>query len=575
MNKIKNLFLKIKNIFLAHKIIWTILLLVLGVGVFFFFKNYSGNDADTKYFFSKVKKDSIAVTVTGTGQISAYTQFDIKPKVSGDVVYVGVANGQNVKTGSLILQLDTTSAEKNLRDLEINLENARIALEKLKGPDSLEKPRNKEDAEQDLVKTYDDGFNEVSNAFLKLPTIMSGLQAILIGSDKTLGGGGQSNLDYFAGSVLLYDENATKYKDDALLKYQKARKDYDQNFLDYKATSRFDSVNKIEVLIDQTYNTTKTVAEAVKSASNLLQFHSDKLVEHNLKPQSLVDTYLFNLSGYTGDSNSLLLSLLGIKNSIKSAKDAILNSDLDLRTQELSLKQKENSYLDAKEDLADYYVRAPFSGVITNLDTKKFDSVSSGSAVATLITDKKIATISLNEVDISKVKVGQEVDLTFDAIADLVVKGEVSEVDSIGTVSQGVVSYDVSISFESEDSQIKPGMSVSASIVTDKKLDVLVLPSGAIKTRQNGDSYVETFDGIDEKSSIRSGYTSSDKPVQTVVEVGLTNDTQAEILGGLVEGQMVISRTVSGSSSNSSSNTTSSSRTGGGQSILGGTFRMR
>jgi HlyD family secretion protein len=552
--------ISIKKFIFLHKILSIFILIVLSVSGYYTYKHFYPTVTETKYFFSKVKVGDLSVSISGSGQVSASTQMDIKPKVGGDLVYIGVFNGQYVKAGTLIAQIDSGDAEKNVRDAEVALESAKITLEKLKGPDNLSVARNKEQAEQDLSRAYDDGFNTVSNAFLKLPSVMSGLQTILYGNETTLGGG-QSNYDYYAGSVFSFDENVTKYKDDALAKYKQARKDYDQNFLDYKEVSRFDGLSKIEAVINQTYDTTKTIAEAVKSTSNFLQFHSDKLTEHNLKPQTIVNTYLSNLNSYTGDTNTYLLDLLNIKNTIKSSKDAVLNSDLDLRSQQLAVKQKENALTDAKEQLKDYYVRAPFDGTIANISLKKYDSVSSATVIAKLLTQKKIATVSLNEVDVSKIKNGQDVVLTFDAISDFSVKGKVADIDSIGTVSQGVVTYNVQIAFDSNDIRIKPGMSVSASIITETKNSVLIIPNGAIKVKANGSSYIENFvTQIDEKTA-RSGYSTSEKPVQVEVETGLSNDSFTEIVDGLKEGDQIVVRS---SAPTTATKTTTTSLFGGG-----------
>ena len=158
------------------------------------------------------------------------------------------------------------------------------------------------------------------------------------------------------------------------------------------------------------------------------------------------------------------------------------------------------------------------------------------------------ANISLNEVDVAKVKVGQRVTLTFDAVEDLEITGEVAEVDAIGAVSQGVVSYNVKIVFDIQDNRIKPGMSVSAAIVLSSKPDVLLAPNGAIKT-QNNLTYVEAL--------------VNGAPERRTVTVGSSNDTQTEILTGLTEGEAVITQTIiSGASAAVSTQSATAGRTG-------------
>ncbi|MEK7122186.1 MAG: efflux RND transporter periplasmic adaptor subunit, partial [Patescibacteria group bacterium] len=277
-------------------------------------------------------------------------------------------------------------------------------------------------------------------------------------------------------------------------------------------------------------------ADAVKSANNLIQFYEDKLAEKNLKPETLANTFLSSLNTYTGQTSSHLIDLLNIKNGIENDKDAILNSDLDVRTQELAVKQRENVLLDAKEKLADYFVRAPFGGVIAQLQLEKGDSISPSTVLGTLITKQKLAEISLNEIDAARIKTGQKATLTFDAIPELSISGEVAEIDAIGTVSQGVVTYGVKIGFDTQDERVKTAMSVSAAIITDIKQNVLFVPNSAVK-QQNDAYYVEIFAG------------ETEAPRRQIVQTGLANDTVTEIISGLNEGDTVVARTIQSTSS--------------------------
>src|SRR6185437_11334418 len=88
------------------------------------------------------------------------------------------------------------------------------------------------------------------------------------------------------------------------------------------------------------------------------------------------------------------------------------------------------------------------------------------------------------------VKAGQKAELTFDAIEGLTLSGTVAEVDSVGTVSQGVVTYDVKISFDKQDPRVRPGMTVDAAITADSKENALIVPSSAVETAA-GRSFVE------------------------------------------------------------------------------------
>jgi HlyD family secretion protein len=533
--------------------------------------------------------------VSGTGQVASGEDIELKPGASGDLTYLGVANGQEVKAGMLVAQLDAREAQKSVRDAEANLESARIALRKLEEPaDPLDlvKAENtlaragetKTSAEIAIVQTYEKGFNTVADAFLDLPMVMTGLQDILYGTNSGLDINSQ-NLDAYTTVIRRYDDvKALQYRDDADRAYQSARTAYDRTFDRYKATTRLSTQEEIDAIIRETYESTRAIAEASKSASNLIQLYRDLMTEHDLRVATISDTHLSALSSYTGDTNGHLLSLLSITDSIASSKTAIANADrtiaesqgtladlrdgtdaLDLESARLSVRQRENALQDARETLADYFVRAPFAGTIAKVNVGRYESVTSGTSIATLISKEKIAEIALNEVDVAKIRVGQKTTLTFDAIEDLALTGQVVELDTVGTVSQGVVTYTVKIRLDVDDERVRPGMSVSANIVTEIHQDVLAVPASAVKT--DGDrTYVLVLEG--ELPAVGSGTGVQGivpplPPREVDVVVGLSSDTMTEIVSGVEEGTAVVTRTIAGTT-NATTNTTPSLLGGSG-----------
>src|SRR5262249_21360975 len=149
---------------------------------------------------------------------------------------------------------------------------------------------------------------------------------------------------------------------------------------------------------------------------------------------------------------------------------------------QLSIQQQQNSLAQAQTALSDYTISAPIAGTIADLNLHVGDTVGSGTSGATLITSDQIADLSLNEVDAAKVQVGQNATLTFDAIPNLSLTGTVSDVSPLGTVSQGVVSYDIKIAFTTQDPRVKAGMTVNADIQTAVHSNILEVPASAIQT---------------------------------------------------------------------------------------------
>lgn len=539
--------MKLKKLF-SRKIIIIASVAIIGLG-YWGYRTYTNTEGETRYILATVQKDAIISSISGTGQVSAESQVDIKSKVSGEAIYVGVVNGQEMKAGALIAQIDA-------RDAEIALENAKISLEKLLKPADASSVLQAEnalaDAKQsnvkaadDLTKSYDDGFNTVSNGFLDILDVMTGLNDLL---NSYQSGSGYLN----DANVRVYGDTAINYRKDAETAYFIARNKYDANLINYRNLTRASSTTSIESLITETYSTVKSAADAIKNSKNAVDFIRSQQTAQFRNDST---TTLNNLNSWTSKINTHLLNLLSVKNGIENYKNAILSSSrdiaqkteslkklkdgadaLDIRVEMLAVKQKEYAY-------QDYFIRAQFDGVIAKLNVKKTDSVSGGTSVATLITKQKVADISLNEIDAAKIKVGQKATVTFDAIEELSLTGKVIETDLVGAVNQGVVTYNVKIGFDAQDYRVKPGMSVGAAIITDVKTDVLVAPNGAVKS-QNGLSFVEIFDKKFSQKQIVQGIISPTAPRRQPVEVGISNDGSTEIISGLKEGDVIVARTL-------------------------------
>ena len=565
LKTIKSAVVGVKNFTFKHKIISFIVFLVLVGGGYYVYNSTKSTTGETRYILASVTKGMITTSVSGTGQVSAENTKDVKAKASGEIIYLNATAGQNVSAGTLLAKIDTTDALKSVQTAEDNLESAQISYQETYGTDDSN-PLNKQDALDNLTKDYESGYNSVANAFIDLPAIMVDLNTILYG---TTFNNYQQNIDYYTYGAYTYDDKALTYKDSIDKSYQIAKAAYDKTFADYKATTRFSDNATVDAMIIEAYDTTKDIAQAVKDANNLIQFYKDALSDHNIPTNSTADTHLSTLSGDLSNVNSNLSSLLSAQSTIKSDKRTLANSDLQVQSAKLSLKQKQDAVQTAKDALNDYYVYAPFSGTLSVVDVQKGDNASSGSTIATIISQDKIADMTLSESDIANIKVGDKATLTFDAIEDLTITGKVAEVDSVGTASSGVVSYGLEIAFDTDSAKVKPGMSVSATIITNSKSDVLTIPTTAVKSNDDRTYYVQILDAthdLTNKTNSINGVTSATAPVVKTVTIGLADDTNTEITSGLSEGDQIVvrvSKNTTTTSASSTKTTTSSILNGG------------
>lgn len=586
-----NFFGRIRFFIKSHKFLSFLIFVAIGFSIYTFLPSSSSTKSTTQYVLAKVEKGTVISTLTGTGQVSASDQIDLKPKVSGDITWIGVKAGDEVKKGQALFGIDSTEIQKSIRDAQSALRQAELALEQdtAQAPiDYQKKQKTLSDAKNDLEDSYDDSFVAISNAFLNLPSIVTTAEDVLYGTDLSPQTG-QWNIDAYKNSFITQDDKdkiqlfAEIAKDD----YKVARAKYDTSFAEFKKLTLYSNNDDIEKVLSDTSDAATAIAQALKSEKNLIDTVLDLAEQRQIKANTYISTTQSTLATKIGTANSQITSLTTQERTVENLKDTINeteqditiykinnesgNDPLSLQTERNEVEKKRQTLSDLKSDLTDYTITAPFAGIMAKVDVEKGDSASSGTALGTIITKQQIAEISLNEIDIAKTKVGQKATITLDAVGDLIVTGKVEEVDLIGTASQGVVTYKVKIALDTLDDRIKSGMSLSASIITDMKSDAVLVPNTAIKT-ENGSQYVEVpVEGLYDATAIGSSAGVSSTAIKTTkkqVTTGITDDTNTEILGGLSEGDVIVSKTTTQSST--ATKTTSSSSSKNAFSILGG-----
>lgn len=257
------------------------------------------------------------------------------------------------------------------------------------------------------------------------------------------------------------------------------------------------------------------------------------------------------------------------ESGVETEQKDILGKQLDIAKKGLVAAQKSYAatLADYNNQLADGAKRkviAPIAGTVNAVNIKNGDDLSnlssSGSRVIPMVIGDLTTTkaqIQINEVDIPNIEIDQEVKMTFNAISGLTVSGKVEKLDSLGTITQGVVTYNATIGFDTLDPRIKPGMSVSASIITGVKKDVVIVPNSAVKTQvRGGGNYVEV---------LRSG---QKVPEQVSVKIGAVNNTDTEIASGLTVGDNVVTRTINPNATSATSTQSGGARIPG----VGGGF---
>lgn len=531
-------FMKIWQSILKHKLFSAALAVVVLSGGIWFYRSSHSKAAAVQFITAQVQRGTLTTSVNGTGQVSAKNQLDIKPASSAAVTGVYVAQGQTVKAGQRIAMLDQKDTSASLAQARASLGSAQANYDSVlagstdidirlakSAVDSAQLAFTKANTDFQTTKQQQD--QAVANAYSNLLNNSSQAQA----SSNNLGTATVAVSGNYTGTDK-GQYNITIYATGQGLSY---------------TVSGLESSNFGPIV--------KGLPEPLGSEGLYITFSGGQALNGDSWTISLPNT---QGSGYLSANNSYQSVLLSQQQALANAQNNIASAQISLNNSRTQLEQKQNGstnaqieqakaqvtnaqaqLLSAQNNYNNNIITAPFDGVIASLNAKVGQQVSGNTAaagstaLATLITQQKIVIISLNEVDVSKIKTGEKATLTFDAIDGLTITGTVAEIDSIGAVSQGVVTYNVQITLDNGDDRIKPGMSATADIITDIKTDVLLVPNSAVKSDQNG-SYVQELD-------------STGKPQNVAVTTGTANDTSTEITGGLNEGDKVVTQTISAS----------------------------
>ena len=245
------------------------------------------------------------------------------------------------------------------------------------------------------------------------------------------------------------------------------------------------------------------------------------------------------------------------------------------------LTNAEDNLETMQESLDEYTITAPISGQVISKNAKVGDNIdrTSGSASTELAVIYDLSELTfemaIDELDISNVEVGQEVEVTADAFEDVIYTGHVTNVSLNGSYQSGVTTYPVVVTLD-DAGDLLPGMNVDGRLILDEAKDVLYIPSGGL---QRGDVvYVKdeslTEEQKEETKNSQSSAEDAEAPAggdqmpeppqggiseralmeapegftAVKVETGLITDDYVEIVSGLEEGQEIyVSETESGS----------------------------
>jgi|GEM_PF-341640 len=622
--------------FLKSKYFIIPLILVAAFLIYWFFLKPA--KVVTQYTVTTVRQGTLTTTVSGSGQVSALNQVNIKPQTTDKVMTVSVKVGDQVKTGQQLITLDETDNALSLKQAQANYLSAQANYNQvLAGAASTDVKISQLSVDQ-AQTAYVSAQNDLAQTRTTVATNLAQAQKDLddlLDTTVTAPNNKRSQ-------VVIADENAINAAQNALDAINKVLNDQGaknglgsldsvalpntqaayQAALIYaapaKASLQTAKNSRLDANLDSSVSATLSLLNATLTAANNCFYLLQNSTISSTFTQSSLDTYKSSASSQVSNMNSNLSTVQStwqsLTDAITAAQNTLTNAQLSGDQQITAAQNKVTSALQSLNNAKAQFnkttapatkqavqasqaslisaqaqlqaaqtaydkniIASPIDGLVAEVNATVGLQADSTSSIVTIVTSQKIAIIQFNQVDTAKLKVGQEAALTFDALPNLTIKGKVLEINGVGVATQGVVSYDVKISFDnSAEANILPGMTVSAVVTTEVKPNVLLVPSQAVKTAGNF-SYVQTLSAYTPVNSNnrRGPVTSTSTPQRVPVTVGDANDTLTEIVSGLSEGETVVLTTISTSTTAASASTNTGFRIPGlgGGGGGGGTFR--
>jgi HlyD family secretion protein len=254
------------------------------------------------------------------------------------------------------------------------------------------------------------------------------------------------------------------------------------------------------------------------------------------------------------------------------AETAWQSARTSVKAAEGSVAQTRGSLMQSKTNLRYSVIRSPVDGVIISRAIDVGQTVAASFQTPTLFTIAQDLTkmqieVSVDEADISRIKMDQNASFTVDSYPEQSFRGKVVQIRSAPIINQNVVTYITVVNVDNTDLKLKPGMTANVSIEVARKDDVLKLPPAALrfKPKSKGDEPKEKrqagapSNGAGREAGGKPGMrkdkgqqvyiVKENKPVAVAVKTGISNNSSIELVEStLKEGDEVIIEQVGGDS---------------------------
>ena len=485
------------------------LVVAAGVGWQMLSPGQSSAASATSYTTAEVTRMDVSSSITGSGTLEAADSYSVTTLIEGSILTADFEEGDEVEEGTILYTIDSSDASNSLEQAEISLNQAQRSY------------NNQLESQEDLIIT-----SPVSGQVYSIDVevgdeVAAGETVATIRDSQTMSL--EVSFPADAAASFYVGQSATVTLDSTF-------ETLTGTISEISGTDTVLTGNVIvrTVTIDVSnpggLSTEQTASAAVGTATSTASGTFTYKEEETVTAEVSGEVSSIRVSeGDQVSSGQTLIVLTSddLDDSLQSASESLRNAEISL----------ENQY----ENLDDYTITSPIKGTIVDKNYNAGETTEANQVLCTIYDLSYLTmTLSVDELDIASIEVGQSVSIVADAVEDTTYTGTVTKVSVAGTSSGSATTYPVTIRIDETDGLL-PGMSVDATIELASAEDVLAIPSAALN---RGDTVLVTADSPSAANGTLVESTTEDGEDYYSVEVttGVSGDDYIEIVSACRRG---------------------------------------
>ena len=446
-----------KNIIILVAVVLIIALLCF----FVFGKGKNNKTEEQKYTEAQAERMDITETIEQSGVIEPLDRYEITSLVKGEIISSPYEEGDYVEEGATLYQIDDEDAQLNIEKTQNSIERSRMSLEETSDDISkLNIYANASGKLSEFTMKMGDTVNGVigkitntDNLTVDIPFSAADFDKISVGNSVTITSA--LYMTSMSGRVShKYDATAGTGNDGSVLKNIE---------IEIPNPGSLAEGTTFAATVNTPYGTVSSAGSGTIGGGTVTTLKADV---------SGTVSYIAVKDGDYVKKGQLIAKL---------TSDSLTNSQ---RSNQLNLKDSELSLKSSQKSLDDYNITSPISGTVITKNSKAGDKIdnSNSQTVMMVVADmsKVKFTITVDELDITKIALGQTAVVDADALPEETYEAKVTSIAGEGTsTGDGVTTFKVELTID-EPGNLRSGMNVNANIVIEEAKDVIGIPEEAL-----------------------------------------------------------------------------------------------